>query len=533
MSDRVLILDALSAGSGHRRSSRDSIGCGPRTIAGVFEKHNIPCQIHRVEEVLEKRALLRKFGHVAISAMTMDLPAVTKFVKLWRGSRIQGRIIIGGPISSDPLSLKDLNPDVIVMGEGEATLEELITEKFFDKYVELSNVRGVSYPVGGKIVTTKPRNLIPAKILSENYKASTTRIIDYKAYQASKVYVEVTRGCSNFRRTRLSLDGGQQCTECGNCDANDSSVRMDCPEDIPPGCGFCSVPGTWGPPRSRTTEVIIEEVRELLDLGVHRIILESPGFLDFMRGKEPLTDPCHPPANLEAIKDLLEKLNALPQVANKTAHIAIENMKACLFSEDVAQTLVDSMMASSPNIGLETGSEKHLRDIGKCGSPDDVISAVQIASKYGMSPFVYFIYGLPGETEETVNESIEVMKAVSDAGAERIILYGFRPLPGTAFENHPESSTRSELGMLLRNEADRINREKKDNYLGNIIRGIAAEPSWVRHGYTMVNPLEEGPLMTVPGGYSPGTLLKVLVSKVLSGGLVAGEVVHDNDKIEP
>jgi len=529
MSNRVLIVDALSAGSGQRRSSRDSIGCGPRTIAGVFEKHNIPCQIHRVEEILEKRAILRKFGHTAISAMTMDLPAVTKFVKLWRSSRSQGRIIIGGPISADPLVLKELNPDVVVMGEGEATLEELITEKFFDKYVELSKIRGVAYPIGGKIASTKPRELIPSEVLSKKYRASTTRIIDYKAYQASKVYVEVTRGCSNFRRTKLPLDDGRKCTECSNCDSNESSERMDCPEDIPPGCGFCSVPGTWGPPRSRSIEVIVEEVRELLDLGVHRIVLESPGFLDFMRGKEPLTDPCHPPANLEAIRNLLDRLNALPQVVNKTAHITIENMKACLFSEDVAKTLVDSMMASSPNIGLETGSEKHLRDIGKCGSPDDVISAVQVASKYGMSPFVYFIYGLPGETEETVNESIEIMKAVSEAGAERIILYGFRALPGTAFENHPESSTKSELGMLLRNEADRINREKKDNYLGKTIRGIAAEPSWVRHGYTMVNPLEEGPLMTVPGGYSTGTLLKVLISKVLSGGLVAGEVVQDEE----
>jgi tRNA A37 methylthiotransferase MiaB len=232
---------------------------------------------------------------------------------------------------------------------------------------------------------------------------------------------------------------------------------------------------------------------------------------------------------LEAIKDLLGKLNALPQVVNKTAHIAIENMKACLFTEEVAQTLVDSMMSSSPNIGLETGSEKHLRDIGKCGSPGDVISAVQIASKYGMNPFVYFIYGLPGETEDTVKESIEIMKAVSEAGAERIILYGFRALPGSAFENHPESSTTSELGLLLRSEADRINREKKDNYIGKVIRGIAAEPSWARHGYTMVNPLEEGPLMTVPGGYSPGTLLDVRVDKVLSGGLVAGEVIQNND----
>ncbi|MFW9843624.1 MAG: B12-binding domain-containing radical SAM protein [Candidatus Thorarchaeota archaeon] len=531
MSNRVLIVDCLSAGLGQRRSSRDSIGCGPRTVAGVFEKHNIPCQIQRVEEVLDKRSILRKFDHTAISAMTMDLPAVNKFVKLWRSSRSQGRIIIGGPISADPLSLKEMNPDVIVMGEGEATLEELIVEKFLDKYIELSKIRGVAYPVGGQIVSTRPREFIPSEILSEKYRPSTTRIIDYKVYQASKVYVEVTRGCSNFRRTRLPLKDGSQCTDCGNCDSKDSDVRMDCPEDVPPGCGFCSVPGIWGPPRSRTTEVIVEEVRELLDLGVHRIVLESPGFLDFMRGKEPLTDPCQPPANLDAIRDLLNRLNALPQVANKTAHIAIENMKACLFSEEVAKMLVESMISSSPNIGLETGSEKHLRDIGKCGSPSDVLSAVRIASKFGMKPFVYFIYGLPGENEETVAESIEIMRNISEVGAERIILYGFRPLMGSAFENFPESSTKDELGMQLRKEADRINREKKDSYLGKIIRGIAAEPSWARHGYTMVNPLEEGPLMTVPGGYSPGTLLNVRVGKVLSSGLVAGEVVQNKDEI--
>jgi tRNA A37 methylthiotransferase MiaB len=248
-----------------------------------------------------------------------------------------------------------------------------------------------------------------------------------------------------------------------------------------------------------------------------------------MRGTEPLTDPCSPPANLEAIRDLLERLNLLPQVAEKTAHISIENMKACLFSEDVAKTLVESMITSSPNIGLETGSEKHMREIGKCGTPNDVLSAVQIASKYGMNPFVYFIYGLPGEDESTIEESIKLMREISKAGAGRIILYGFRPLPGSAFESYPKSSTKDELGVRLRQEAERINRDKKDSYLGKIIQGIAAEPSWARHGYTMVYPLGEGPLMTVPGGYSPGTLLQVRISKVLSSGLVAGEIVNRSD----
>jgi len=530
MSARVLIVDALSAGSGQRRSSRDSIGCGPRSIAGIFEKYDIACNIHRVEDILQKKTILRKFDHIAISAMTMDLPAVAKLVRLCRSTHTTGRIIIGGPIATNPQDLRELRPNVIVRGEGEATLEELIAKEFFFKEeVDLSEIEGISYFQGSKILDTRQRKFISSKRLSEEYRPSTTRIIDYKAYQASKVYVEVTRGCSNFRRTRYPLKDNKKCSECGNCDAEDPSVRLDCPEDIPPGCGFCSVPSTWGPPRSRSIKVITEEVRELLDLGVHRIVLESPGFLDFMRGEDPLTNPCHPPANLDAIRELLDNLNRIPQVAERTAHISIENMKACLFSEDVAKTLVESMISSSPNIGLETGSEKHMQDIGKCGTPNDVLSAVRIASKHGMNPFVYFIYGLPGENETTVKESIQMMREISKAGAERIILYGFRALPGSAFEEFPESSTKDELGMLLRQEAERINRHKKEKYLGEIIRGIAAEPSWARYGYTMVYPLGEGPLMTVPGGYSPGTLLEVRVSKILSSGLVAGEIVNHID----
>ncbi|TFG33789.1 B12-binding domain-containing radical SAM protein [Candidatus Thorarchaeota archaeon] len=527
MSNRILVIDALSAGTGIRRSSRDSIGCGPRTVCGVFEKHDIDCRIIRVEDVATKKNMLRKFDHLAISAMTMDFPAVSALVKFWRRSKKKGRIVLGGPIASDSSLLKDLNVELFVIGEGETTLEELILKGFFEEDIDLTKIDGCAFLLNNKIHVTRNRKLLSSEALSIEYHPSTTRIIDYQAYQASKVYVEVTRGCSNFRRTTLPTKDGYQCSDCGNCDSSDPHTRLNCPENIPPGCGFCSVPSTWGFPRSRSINTIVEEIRELVILGVHRIVLESPGFLDYMRGMEPLTDPCYPPANLTAIRELLEKINALPQVASKEVHIAIENMKACLFTEEVAGTLVKALPLTSPNIGLETGSEQHMREIGKCGSPSDVISAVAIAARYGMKPFVYFIYGLPGETPESVTESLNIMRAVSKAGAERIILYGFRALPGSAFEGYPDSKVKDDLGLILRQEADLINRQKKENYLGLVLRGVAAEPSWNSHGYTMIYPLAEGPLMTVHGGYSPGTLLSVRITKVLSGGLLEGEVVQN------
>jgi radical SAM superfamily enzyme YgiQ (UPF0313 family) len=496
-------------------------------VAGVFEKQGIECRIHRVDHIFEKGGVLRRFDHLSVSAMTMDLVATEKLVRRWRRIHPRGRVVIGGPISAEPaLLFERVKPDVVVVGEGEATLEELISRGLFDEEISLSEVPGIAFLDSGEMIQTQSRSFISSEALSEIYTPSTERVIDYPLYQASKVYVEILRGCSNFRRTTLPLPDGRECTDCGNCDSEDPAVRMVCPEEIPPGCGFCSVPGTWGPPRSRTTESIVAEVAELTGLGVHRIVLEAPGFLDYLRGKEPLTDPCRPPANLAAIRRLLGELNAIPEVADGSVHIAIENMKACLFTEAVAKTLVESMVTSSPNIGLETGSDSHMTQIGKCGSSRDVLRAIQIAREYGLRPYVYFIYGLPGETKETTEQSIKMMQKLSEAGAERIILYGFRALPASAFEGFPEPSMEDQNGVRLRRVAKQINRQKKDNYVGRVLRGIAAEPSRTHHGFTMVYPFEEGPLMTVRGGFSVGSVLHVRVTEVLSSGLVEGEVVQ-------
>lgn len=526
----VLIVDALSSGTGRRESSRDSIGCGPRSIAGVFEKHDIRCRIKRAEDLLLQKGTLRQYQHLAITAMTMDVPVVRGLINGWRRLESHGRVLLGGPIASDPQHvLRELKPDVLVVGEGERTLGELITKGYLDGETDLSTVKGLGYCDSGTCFITASRPLLSSQEIWDDYRPSTTRIVDYPAYQASKVYVEMLRGCSNFRRTVMKLPDGRQCSDCGNCDSDDYATRMDCPEGIPPGCGFCSVPATWGPPRNRSAESIVRETTELLDAGVRRIVLEAPDFLDYMRGQN-LTDPCEPPANLEAISELLDSLAIIPQIADGSAHLGIENMKACLLTDAAGETISRHLKGISPNIGIETGSAEHLRRIGKCGTPDDAVRAVRVASAHGMHPFVYLIYGLPGETDETVRESIRLMKDVSREGAERIILYGFRPLPRSAFEHFQSSSVSNELGRRMRKAAETINRTKKTEYIGRIVQGVAAEPSWTKHGHTMVYPLEEGPIISVEGGYSPGTLVKVQITGVLSPGLVTGEIVQKDSR---
>ncbi|UCH04003.1 MAG: B12-binding domain-containing radical SAM protein, partial [Candidatus Thorarchaeota archaeon] len=487
---KILIVDALSAGSGRRTSSRDSIGCGPRAIAGVLEMHDISCRILRAEEVVATPRRLRDYEHVAISAMTMDFPVTQSIIKKWRHTNSSGRVLVGGPISSDPITvLGELGPDLLVIGEGEGTLDSLLAADFLEEKTDCSHVQGAAFLDNKKPVVNAARPPLTAIEISEVFVPSTTRIVDYRAYQAARIYVEAVRGCSNFRRTTLQLPDGRACSDCSNCESDRPDDRLDCPEDIPAGCGFCSVPHTWGPPRSRTPDSIFDETKSLLDLGVHKIVLEAPDFLDYYRGSEPLTHPCEPEANINAISGLLERLSSLSPIIEGQARISIENVKACLFTDEVALALSESMKGISPNIGVETGSDDHLRRIGKCGSTGDVLRAVKTAVQHSMAPFVYLIYGLPGETPETIQESIRFMNAVAEAGAERIILYGFRALPGSAFADFHEPSLKIPLYALIKQEAAKINRAKKKEYLGKTVLGIAAEPSWERHGYTMFYPL--------------------------------------------
>ncbi|NHJ13723.1 MAG: radical SAM protein [Candidatus Thorarchaeota archaeon] len=526
MSDRVLIIDALSAGAGRRTSSRDSIGCGPRAIAGALERQDLHCRIQRIEDIILSPRRLKAYDHIAVSAMSMDIPAVTQLTKLWKRERPRGRMIIGGPIAFNPEDvLKALKPDLLVIGEGEVTLEHLLEQHYLTERIDLSAIEGLAYLENGTCHLTPPRKLITPEQWSSSYNASTGRIVDYSDYQAARVYVEVLRGCSNFGRPTIPLPDGRGCTDCGNCKSSDMSDRLECPENIPPGCGFCSVPNTWGPPRSRSIESITKEVEDLISLGVHRIILEAPDFLDYHRGSPPTTNPCAPPANNDAIEALLTGLNEIALVRAGNVHISIENMKACLFTEEVASMLSRTLSSVSPNIGLETGSDLHMTQIGKCGTVNDVLKAVRIAERYSMHPYVYFIYGLPGETIESVQASISLMDEISETGAERIILYGFRPLPASAFSDFPAPLQNDPLSEPLRRAAARINRSKKDGYIGKTLRGVAAEPSWSRHGYTMVYPLGEGPIMTVRGGFSSGSVLTLKVNRVLSPGLLEAEVI--------
>lgn len=80
------------------------------------------------------------------------------------------------------------------------------------------------------------------------------------------------------------------------------------------------------------------------------------------------------------------------------------------------------------NIGIESGSQKILDAMNKKTSVDLNFQTIQLVKKAGIQCHVNFIVGFPGETIETINETLDFLKKAKPTSINSSVLY---PLHGT------------------------------------------------------------------------------------------------------
>ena len=392
---RILIADSLTCGDGVRSLTRDFIGSGPRTVASFLYSilgSSAKIYIKRTEELIDLLGAVnskifnpisqsldpldpKSIDILMISAMTMDINSVKSFIEKWR-SHSSSLIIIGGPISSDPSMVKSLGADIAFVGESERIIQKIFADFVSRDQFGQPTTTGQSTKSGSteQLQFSKSsfieqcRNLPNVVVLKSNKTAgknieflreedflsgeefasfySDPRfILSYSDCRSAKVYVECVRGCSNYRRTSIPI-GDHKCNpSCGICRGDHFSTTEKCPSDVPPGCGFCSTNYIHGPVRSKTVEVITKEIQELIKLGVKRIVLGGPDFLDFRRellmldGKRLISPVIEPTANYEELGRLIDNILAIKQIANRDAFVFIENIKASLCTDEALDIL--------------------------------------------------------------------------------------------------------------------------------------------------------------------------------------------------
>jgi len=542
--EKVLVVDANARLKGKKLTTLDVVGVGPRLVTALLKYYGFEAILQPYENVLGNKNLMKQFDVLAVSFMISDTLAVEKLLHQWRKVKDKkGVVVLGGPGTLSFRALNVLDFDLAFLGEVEYTFYEIFYRKGFKLFREITEhvadeneipsgtaIKKKNQVIDGGLAPWAPKDLLFNVIPEVN------DVRNYPFFWACRIYVEAVRGCSNFRRPRFTTLG-KECINCSICIVGKLSERIYCPVEIPPGCGYCGVTLVHGYPRSRNPYSIIEEVRRLLKLGITRVVLSAPDFLDYYREQkveEPLTDPCNPSPNLEAIEKLLKEITNVESIVEGKASILVENIKACLVDEYVAEILGRYLKGSAIYIGLESCSDKLLEVVGRPNKCVDVLRAIELLTKYGLKPYVYIMYRTPFESIDDLSKTINVIPYLENLGVERIVLYRFRPLPRTAFETTRENTNAEYLKYVeaLKANVKEFNERAKVNLVGRILDVVIASEYPRNRRYLVTYPLRHGPVVLLRASKNLiGCVARVRVTKVVSDRIVIGTLVSIRHRI--
>ena len=175
-------------------------------------------------------------------------------------------------------------------------------------------------------------------------------------------------------------------------------------------CFFCLATPVSGPKvRVRSAENIIAELKECVEKYNIRNFLFWSDIFNFDR--EWTIDLC---------QKIIESGLKITWSSNTRANTMDDEMAKIMYKAGCRLV----------SIGVESGSQKMLNNIGKKLSLAEIRETVKILKKNKIKIYNYFVIGLPWETEETVEETI---KFAIELDSNFISFYTATPLPGTKY----------------------------------------------------------------------------------------------------
>jgi len=248
------------------------------------------------------------------------------------------------------------------------------------------------------------------------------------------------------------------------------------------GCCYCLVPYVRGRERSRDPELILSEVRELVEQGNKALTLLGQHVNSYGKDLECQMD----------FSDLLEQVNAIPGdflVRFMTSHPKdatqklFETMAKC---EKVAPVLHLPFQAGNDRV-LKVMNRRHTREqyLDKVRALKELIPDIVLTSDV--------IVGFPGETTEEFEDTLKVLEEVR---YDALFTFIYSPRVGTPAASMDDPMSREEkLANFNRLVAlqDQISEEKHREYIGKTVRclvdGLSDDPRWALTARTPGNRL--------------------------------------------
>ena len=185
------------------------------------------------------------------------------------------------------------------------------------------------------------------------------------------------------------------------------------------GCSFCALRTMWEP---REQDRIDRELRTIHnDVGFREVSFTDPniGIQKYKQNGE------------WKFKDRLQRIRAIGGTLNDLGVRWDGNIRSDYLTPELVDVLAESGCYSL-EIGCESGNEEFLRKvIHKGHGVESIKNAARLVKGSGISIMYSFIRGMPRESEEAKNDTMELIDWIVDTDPNaRISMYQYAPYPG-------------------------------------------------------------------------------------------------------
>jgi len=341
-------------------------------------------------------------------------------------------IIAGGPgaFNAEPLSAFI---DLFVIGEGEEIIDEIIEvykewkgkkQSRTKLLEELANLEGiyvpsfyeVTYFEDGRVKSVAPKKGIYHSVVKKRIISN----FDQAPYPLFPIVPNI-----DVIHDRITLEIFRGCTQ---------------------GCRFCQAGMIYRPVREKSVDTLVELAEKILPhTGYEEISLSSLSSSDYSE-----------------IERLITRL--VDRFEEKGVGVSLPSLRIDSFSVALAQQ-VQRVRKTGLTLAPEVGTQR-LRDvINKNVEEEDLYSSIKAALEGGWKKIkLYFMVGLPTETEEDVEGIVRLVSKVDHMGREttgrkiniNISVSAFVPKPNTPFQWEAQEE-REALSKKMRYLKNRLN----------------------------------------------------------------------------
>ncbi len=356
-------------------------------LASYLEKERFKVEILDLNiKSLKNKNILRviKEKNPIIIGITSTISSIYEAYRLAKliKSNFNILLVIGGPHAtfSDEEILNESNFDIVVRGEGEEILNEIV--KTIKEEHSLDDIKGISYKKDGKIIKNKSREFIADL---DKMPFAARHLVPLEKYETHAFTIITSRGC-------------------------------------PFKCEFCQVSGKDGLKwRYRSAANIIEEIKQVIRNYPKVKKVSGP------EGKRPMVFFVDDNF-MVSIKRIEEICNMLIEEGIKIYWDANARVDTIANMSEELLELLKKSGCLHIFLGVESGSEKILKSFNKQIKKKDILKSAERLKKKGIFFTASFLLGYIEETKSDLKETIQFAKKMDPTIVSFRILI---PLPGT------------------------------------------------------------------------------------------------------